>query len=173
MLDSLLNPVHILILLAIVVVIFGPKRLPEMGRKIGETLREINTATSDIRSQIGIDDIAGSVHDIKSSLSLTGSADARASEQPAAGAPTEQPAAAGPVGPAVDATAAGAATTDAVATDAAATGATTADAATTDVAAREMAATAAGRPATNGPGDVSGPGLEEFGRLPRSDGPRR
>ena len=71
MLDSVINPIHLLIILAVVVVLFGPKRLPEMGQKIGQALRDFRSATSDIRSQIGVDDIADSVSDIKSSLSLT------------------------------------------------------------------------------------------------------
>ena len=69
-LDSVINPVHLMIILAVVVVLFGPKRLPEMGQKIGQALRDFRSATSDIRSQIGVDDIADSVNDIKSSLSL-------------------------------------------------------------------------------------------------------
>lgn len=71
MLDGLINPIHIMIIMAVVIVLFGPKRLPEMGQKLGQALRDFKSATSDIRSQIGIDDIAGSVSDIKSSLSLT------------------------------------------------------------------------------------------------------
>ena len=59
------------IVLVIALVVFGPKRLPEMGRQLGRTLREFKSATSDIRSQIGIDDIADSVNDLKSGLSLT------------------------------------------------------------------------------------------------------
>jgi sec-independent protein translocase protein TatA len=59
------------IVLVIALVVFGPKRLPEMGRQLGRTLREFKSATSDIRSQIGIDDIANSVNDLKSGLSLT------------------------------------------------------------------------------------------------------
>jgi TatA/E family protein of Tat protein translocase len=182
MLDSLLNPVHILILLAIVVVIFGPKRLPEMGRKIGETLREINSATSDIRSQIGIDEIADSVRDVKSSLSLTGSAGTnaaeRSGEQSAAGGPTA-PVATGAV--AAGEVPTGAAATGAVATELLTTGAApseqpatraaTADEAATDTV-RETATTAAGRPAADGPRGGPGPSLEEFGKLPRSDAPR-
>ena len=97
MFDSLLNPVHILILLAVVVVIFGPKRLPEMGRKIGQTLREINTATSEIRSQVGLDEIAGSVQDIKSSLSLTGGAASETASQ--SGEMPAVPGASEPTGP--------------------------------------------------------------------------
>ena len=71
MLDSVINPIHLMIILAVVVVLFGPKRLPEMGQKIGQALRDFRSATSEIRSQIGVDDIADSVTDIKSSLSLT------------------------------------------------------------------------------------------------------
>jgi sec-independent protein translocase protein TatA len=59
------------IVLVIALVVFGPKRLPEMGQKLGQALREFRSATSEIRSQVGVDDIADSVKDIKSSLSLT------------------------------------------------------------------------------------------------------
>lgn len=58
-----------------------------MGRQLGKTIREFRDATSDIRSQIGIDDIADSVKDIKSGLSLTstdGAANAAAVATPAA-----------------------------------------------------------------------------------------
>jgi sec-independent protein translocase protein TatA len=71
MLDSVINPIHLMIILAVVVVLFGPKRLPEMGQKIGQALRDFKSATSDIRSQIGVDDIADSVNEIRSSFSLT------------------------------------------------------------------------------------------------------
>ncbi len=33
------NPVHILFILAVVLMVFGAKRLPEMGRGLGEGLR--------------------------------------------------------------------------------------------------------------------------------------
>jgi sec-independent protein translocase protein TatA len=62
---------ELVIVLVIALVVFGPKRLPEMGQKLGQALREFRSATSEIRSQVGVDDIADSVKDIKSSLSLT------------------------------------------------------------------------------------------------------
>jgi sec-independent protein translocase protein TatA len=43
---------EILIILVIALVVFGPKRLPEMGRSIGKGLREFRRATSDLRSEI-------------------------------------------------------------------------------------------------------------------------
>ena len=33
------NPVHILFLLAVLLLVFGARRLPEMGRSLGEGLR--------------------------------------------------------------------------------------------------------------------------------------
>jgi len=33
------NPIHILILLVVVLVVFGAKRLPEIGRSLGEGMR--------------------------------------------------------------------------------------------------------------------------------------
>jgi sec-independent protein translocase protein TatA len=60
-----------MIIVGVVLVLFGPKRLPEMGQRVGQALRDFKSATSDIRSQIGVDDIADSVNAIKSSLSLT------------------------------------------------------------------------------------------------------
>jgi sec-independent protein translocase protein TatA len=34
------NPVHILIVLLVVLVLFGAKRLPELGRSLGSSMRE-------------------------------------------------------------------------------------------------------------------------------------
>jgi len=73
---------ELLIVLVIALVVFGPKRLPQMGRQLGQALHEFRSATTDIRSQIGIDDITDSVKDIKSGLSLTG--DTTPATQPAA-----------------------------------------------------------------------------------------
>jgi len=33
------NPVHLLVVLAVLLLVFGAKRLPEMGRSLGEGLR--------------------------------------------------------------------------------------------------------------------------------------
>jgi sec-independent protein translocase protein TatA len=87
MLDGLMNPVHIMIILGVVLLLFGPKRLPEMGQKVGQALRDFKSATSDIRAQTGINDITDSVNDIKSGLSLT----AIVGSDPAAGVAAEPP----------------------------------------------------------------------------------
>lgn len=43
---------EILILLAVALIVFGPKRLPEMGRTIGRSLREFRRAASEMRAEI-------------------------------------------------------------------------------------------------------------------------
>lgn len=46
---------EILLILVLGLVIFGPKRLPEMGRSIGKSMREFRRAASDLRSEIEVD----------------------------------------------------------------------------------------------------------------------
>ncbi len=44
MISGLDNPVHIVILLTVVLLLFGAKRLPEMGRSLGSGIREFKEA---------------------------------------------------------------------------------------------------------------------------------
>jgi sec-independent protein translocase protein TatA len=46
MLEGLLRPQHLIIILAIALLIFGPGRLPEMGAGIGKGIREFKKAIS-------------------------------------------------------------------------------------------------------------------------------
>lgn len=39
MLEGLLSPMHLIIILAIALVVLGPKRLPEAGRSLGTAIR--------------------------------------------------------------------------------------------------------------------------------------
>lgn len=39
MLDNLFTPTHLIIVLAIALLIFGPRKLPELGKGLGEGLR--------------------------------------------------------------------------------------------------------------------------------------
>lgn len=40
MFGDLLSPVHIVVLLGIALLVFGPKRLPEIGAGLGKSIRE-------------------------------------------------------------------------------------------------------------------------------------
>ena len=39
MFEGLLQPAHLILILAIMMIFFGPKRLPELGRGLGEAIR--------------------------------------------------------------------------------------------------------------------------------------
>jgi sec-independent protein translocase protein TatA len=41
---DLFTPVHLVIILALALLLFGPKRLPEIGQGLGKTIREFRNA---------------------------------------------------------------------------------------------------------------------------------
>lgn len=41
MIGNILEPTHFLLVLLVLVLLFGAKRLPELGRAMGETVREL------------------------------------------------------------------------------------------------------------------------------------
>lgn len=43
-----IQPIHIVIVLVVALLVFGPKRLPEMGRSIGKMLNEFRNGTREI-----------------------------------------------------------------------------------------------------------------------------
>jgi sec-independent protein translocase protein TatA len=47
MFEGLLQPMHLLLILGIALVVFGPKRLPELGRGLGESIRGFKEALSE------------------------------------------------------------------------------------------------------------------------------
>lgn len=47
-----IGPMEIIIIFLIVLIIFGPKRLPEMGKSIGKALREFKNASREIERDI-------------------------------------------------------------------------------------------------------------------------
>ena len=46
MITQLLTPTHLAILLIVLLLLFGPKRLPQTGRALGQGIREFTDATS-------------------------------------------------------------------------------------------------------------------------------
>ena len=45
-----IGPMELILILLVALVIVGPKRLPEVGRSIGKSLRELRRASEDVRS---------------------------------------------------------------------------------------------------------------------------
>lgn len=46
---------EILLILVVALIVFGPRRLPEMGRTVGRSLRDFRRAASDLRAEIETD----------------------------------------------------------------------------------------------------------------------
>ncbi len=69
MFEGLLQPTHLILILAIVIVIFGPGKLPDLGRELGKGIREFKQATSDITGPI--DEVKGTVTEIKGTVKGT------------------------------------------------------------------------------------------------------
>ncbi len=42
-----LQPTHLIIILVVALLIFGPSRLPEIGRALGKTINEFKSATNE------------------------------------------------------------------------------------------------------------------------------
>jgi sec-independent protein translocase protein TatA len=53
-----IGPEEIILILVIALIVFGPKRLPEIGRAIGKSLREFRRASDDLRDELklGLED---------------------------------------------------------------------------------------------------------------------
>jgi TatA/E family protein of Tat protein translocase len=65
---------EILMILVVVLVLFGPSKLPEIARTIGKGLREMRRASDDLRTAIMVDDIdkpAGPTQPVSRRLSKT------------------------------------------------------------------------------------------------------
>lgn len=70
---------ELIVIMVIALLIFGPKKLPEVGRSIGKALREFKKTTEDIKGkfeeQINAEefkDIQNDIKDIKKDLSEDG-----------------------------------------------------------------------------------------------------
>ena len=49
------SPVQIVVVMVIALVVFGPKRLPEIGKQLGSALRELKKATGDVMHSFNTD----------------------------------------------------------------------------------------------------------------------
>lgn len=48
MFEGLLQPTHLVLILAITLIVFGPGKLPGLGKAIGESMRELRKGASEI-----------------------------------------------------------------------------------------------------------------------------
>ncbi len=50
-----LGTTELLIILGIILIIFGPSKLPEIGKSIGKGIREFKSASKDLKDSINVD----------------------------------------------------------------------------------------------------------------------
>lgn len=53
------GPLELLVIFAVVLVLFGPRKLPEIARSIGRMLHDLRKASDDFRSQVMAIDAPG------------------------------------------------------------------------------------------------------------------
>jgi sec-independent protein translocase protein TatA len=58
MFEGLFQPMHLIIILVIVLIIFGPGKLPELGKGLGKSIREFKKAMSDTTKDIDVTPVA-------------------------------------------------------------------------------------------------------------------
>jgi len=53
MFEGLFQPMHLLVLIGIALLVFGPKKLPELGKGIGEGIRSFKSAMNPVDEKPG------------------------------------------------------------------------------------------------------------------------
>lgn len=56
MFEGLFQPTHLLLILGIALLVFGPKKLPELGKGIGEGIRGFKSAIKEQGKSAPVDD---------------------------------------------------------------------------------------------------------------------
>ena len=54
MFEGMFQPIHVIIILVIALVIFGPGKLPELGKGLGKSIREFKKAMSNINKDVDV-----------------------------------------------------------------------------------------------------------------------
>ena len=58
MLDNLFQPTHLLVILFIALLVFGPKKLPELGKGLGEGIRSFKESMNGTPAKADEKDVA-------------------------------------------------------------------------------------------------------------------
>ena len=56
MFEGLLQPMHLLIILLIALIIFGPGKLPELGSSLGKAIRGFKKSMQDTEKELTVDE---------------------------------------------------------------------------------------------------------------------
>ena len=63
-----IGPAEIIIVLILALLVFGPNRLPQMGKSLGRGVREFKKAADSAKSELGLSEVTDGINDIKSTI---------------------------------------------------------------------------------------------------------
>jgi TatA/E family protein of Tat protein translocase len=62
------GPAEIIIVLILALLVFGPKRLPQMGRSLGKGVREFRKAADTAKEEFGLGEVTDQITEVKSTI---------------------------------------------------------------------------------------------------------
>ena len=63
-----IGPAEIVIVLVLALLVFGPKRLPQMGKSLGKGVREFRKAADTAKQELGLDGVTDQINEVKSTF---------------------------------------------------------------------------------------------------------
>ena len=63
-----IGPAEIIIVLVIALLVFGPKRLPQMGKSLGKGVREFRKAADTAKTELGLDGVTDQINEVKATF---------------------------------------------------------------------------------------------------------
>jgi TatA/E family protein of Tat protein translocase len=63
-----IGPAEIIVVLVIALLVFGPGRLPQMGRSLGRGVREFKKAADTAKEELGLSEVLDSVNEVKDDI---------------------------------------------------------------------------------------------------------
>lgn len=66
-----IGPTEIIVVLVIALLVFGPGRLPQMGRSLGKGLREFKAAAQTAKDELGLSEVVDEVNEVKQGVTAS------------------------------------------------------------------------------------------------------
>ena len=63
-----IGPAEIVIVLILALLVFGPKRLPQMGKSLGKGVREFRKAAETAKTEFGLGEVTDQINEVKSTF---------------------------------------------------------------------------------------------------------
>lgn len=63
-----IGPTEIIVVLIIALLVFGPKRLPQMGKSLGKGVREFKKAAETAKTELGLGEVTDQINEVKSTF---------------------------------------------------------------------------------------------------------